>query len=208
MKALLIIDVQHDFLPGGALGVKDGDQIIPIINRLQEKFDFIVATQDWHPADHKSFAANHKGKNPGDLIQLGNVDQVLWPVHCVQGSKGADFPEELDRNRWKKIFKKGTNIYVDSYSGFYDNDRRENTGLGQYLKEHGIEEIFIAGLATDYCVKYTVLDALKEGLEVTIIQDATKAVNLKPNDFENAIKEMVKGGAEVVNSSQLLKNNS
>ncbi|MEX2591952.1 MAG: bifunctional nicotinamidase/pyrazinamidase [Anditalea sp.] len=205
MKALLIIDVQYDFLPGGALAVKDGDQIITVINRLQEEFDFIVATQDWHPADHGSFAANHQGKKPGDFIQLGNLEQVLWPVHCVQGSKGAEFHEDLDQTRWKKIFKKGTNPYVDSYSGFFDNDRRENTGLGPYLKDHDIEEVLVTGLATDFCVKFTVLDAIKEGFETTLIKDATKAVNLLSHDFDSAIKEMTKAGAEVINSNQLLK---
>ncbi len=205
MKALLIIDVQHDFLPGGALAVQGGDQIIPIINRLQEKFDFIVATQDWHPADHGSFAANHEGKKPGDFIQLGNVEQVLWPVHCVQGSQGAKFHEGLNQKHWKKIFKKGTNPFVDSYSGFFDNDRKENTGLSQYLKEHDVEEVYVTGLATDYCVKYTVLDAIKQGFEATLVKDATKAVNLLPQDFENALKDMTKAGAEVVHSTELLR---
>lgn len=208
MRALLIIDVQYDFLPGGALAVKEGDQIIPVINRLQEEFDFIVATQDWHPANHLSFAANHQGKKPGDFIQLGNVEQVLWPVHCVQGSKNAEFHKDLDRTRWKKVFKKGKNPYVDSYSGFFDNDRRENTGLGSYLTEHDIEEVFVTGLATDFCVKFTVLDAIKEGFETTLVKDATKAVNLLAHDYDNAIKEMTKAGAEVVSSSQFLKKQS
>lgn len=203
MKALLIIDVQNDFLPGGALGVEEGDRIIPVINRLQEKFDFIVATQDWHPADHASFASNHEGKVPGNFIQLGNVEQVLWPNHCVQGTLGAEFHAQLDQSRWKKIFRKGTNTYVDSYSGFFDNDRRENTGLSQYLKDHGVEEVFVAGLATDYCVKYTVLDAIKEGFDATLVKDATRAVNLMPQDFDNAVKEMTKAGAEVIHSSNM-----
>lgn len=205
MKALLIIDVQNDFLPGGALAVNEGDQIIPVINRLQEKFDFIVATQDWHPADHGSFAAHYSGKSPGDFVQLGNVEQVLWPVHCVQGSEGAKFPENLNQQRWKKVIRKGTNLFVDSYSGFYDNDRRENTGLGQYLKDNGIEEVFVAGLATDFCVKFTVLDALKLGFETTVIKDATRAVNLTPQDYDNALKDMTKSGAEVIDSAFLLK---
>ena len=206
MKALLIVDVQHDFLPNGALGVQEGDQIIPIINRLQEKFDFIVATQDWHPADHGSFASNYEGKDPGDFVQLGNVEQVLWPVHCVQDTHGAAFPATLDRSRWKKIIQKGTNAFVDSYSGFYDNDRRGNTGLAQYLRDHGVEEVFVTGVATDYCVKYTVMDAIKEGFEATLVKDATKAVNLFPQDYDNAVKEMIKAGAEVVNSRDLLGN--
>ncbi|HLT05948.1 MAG TPA: bifunctional nicotinamidase/pyrazinamidase [Cyclobacteriaceae bacterium] len=204
MKALIIVDVQYDFLPGGALAVEGGDQIIPVINQLQEKFDFIVATQDWHPANHGSFAANHQGKKPGDFVQLGNVDQVLWPVHCVQGSAGAEFHQDLSQSKWKHIIRKGTNPYVDSYSGFFDNDRRENTGLSKYLKEHGIEEIFVTGLATDYCVKYTVLDAIKEGFDATVVTDATKAVNLSPGDYDAAIKEMVKSGAEAKSSEEIL----
>lgn len=203
MKALLIIDVQYDFLPGGALAVKEGDQIIPVINELQKKFDFIVATQDWHPSGHGSFAANHQGKNPGDFVQLGNVDQVLWPVHCVQGSPGADFHQDLDQTKWKRIIQKGTNPYVDSYSGFFDNDRRENTGLSRYLKENGIEEVVVTGLATDYCVKFTVLDAIKEGFEATVLTDATKAVNLSPQDYDAAIKEMVKSGADAKTSREI-----
>ena len=204
MKALLIVDMQYDFLPGGALGVRDGDQIVPIINQLQEKFDFIVATQDWHPTDHGSFAANYKGKAPGDFVQLGNEQQVLWPVHCVQGSKGAMFHQDLDQQKWKKIIQKGTNPYVDSYSGFFDNDRRQDTGLSKFLADNGVEEVVVTGIATDYCVKFTVLDAIKEGFEATVVKDATKAVNLMPDDFDLAIKEMVKAGAEVVNSSKFL----
>jgi nicotinamidase/pyrazinamidase len=204
MKALLIIDVQYDFLPGGTLAVNEGDQIIPVINQLQKKFDFIVATQDWHPANHGSFAANHRGKNPGDFIQLGNVDQVLWPTHCVQNSKGAEFHQDLEQIKWSKIIQKGTNPYVDSYSGFFDNDRREDTGLSQYLKSNGIEEVFVTGLATDYCVKFTVLDAIKDGFEATVVTDATKAVNLAPGDYDAAIKEMVKSGAEAKTSREIL----
>jgi nicotinamidase/pyrazinamidase len=205
MKALLIVDVQYDFLPGGALAVNDGDLIIPVINKLQEKFDFIVATQDWHPANHGSFAANHQGKNPGDFVQLGNVDQVLWPVHCVQESQGAAFHKDLEQARWKYIIRKGTHPHVDSYSGFFDNDRRENTGLRQYLKEYGIEEVVVTGLATDYCVKFTVLDAIKEGFEATVVTDATKAVNLSSGDYDAAIKEMVKAGAEAKTSREILE---
>lgn len=204
MKALIIIDVQYDFLPGGALAVNEGDQIIPVINQLQKKFDFIVATQDWHPADHGSFAINHKGKNPGDFIQLGNVEQVLWPAHCVQDSPGAEFHQAIDQTKWSHIIRKGTNPYVDSYSGFFDNDRRENTGLSQYLKENGVEEVVVTGLATDYCVKFTVLDAIKEGFEATVVTDATKAVNLSPQDYDSAIKEMVKSGAEAKSSREIL----
>ena len=149
MKALIIVDVQNDFIPGGALAVSEGDQIVPIVNQIQYQFDFIVATQDWHPADHASFAVNHRGKKIGDFIDLNGVQQILWPVHCVQGSFGADFHSELLREKWKKVFQKGTNPMVDSYSGFFDNNRKGDTGLSSYLKENGITDIFVCGLAAD-----------------------------------------------------------
>ncbi|QDH80043.1 bifunctional nicotinamidase/pyrazinamidase [Echinicola soli] len=201
MKALLIVDVQKDFLPGGALAVKDGDKIIPVINKLQEKFDFILATQDWHPANHKSFAANHPGKKTGEVIKLGGTDQMLWPVHCVQESEGAQFAKDLKRDKWNKVFKKGLNPLVDSYSGFFDNKKKEDTGLTAYLHEHNISDVYVTGLAADYCVKFTVLDALKEGFDAYLISDATRAVNLSPDDYDESLKEMSKSGAEVISSA-------
>lgn len=204
MKALIIVDVQNDFLPGGALEVREGDTVIPVINALQKKFDFIVATQDWHPSNHRSFAANHKGKKVGERIELAGMDQVLWPVHCVENTEGAEFHKDLDRDKWANIFRKGTNPLVDSYSGFFDNNRRENTGLGDYLKDNQIDEVYVTGLAADYCVKFTVLDALNTGFETYLIEDATKGVNLSPTDTERSITEMRKAGAKIINSSQLL----
>mgnify|MGYP003859159701 CR=1 FL=1 len=203
MNALLIVDVQYDFLPGGNLEVKEGDKIIPVINELQEKFDFIVATQDWHPADHKSFAANHQGKKVGDHIKLSGTDQILWPTHCVQESKGAQFHKDLRQDKWKKVFRKGRNPMVDSYSGFFDNNKLENTGLSDYLHDHDITDVYVVGLAADFCVKFTVLDAVKEGFETHLVTDATKAVNLYPSDFELALKEMSKTGAELVLSKDI-----
>lgn len=204
MKALIIVDVQNDFTPGGALAVKEGDQVVPIINQLQEKFDFIVATQDWHPADHGSFAANHPEKNVGEFISLNGVNQILWPVHCVQDTKGAEFHPELTNEKWKAIFQKGTNPQVDSYSGFFDNNRLGDTGLGAYLRENGIEDIFVCGLATDYCVKFTVLDSISQGFKTTLIADATRAVNIHENDDLKAIKEMSASGAKVVLADEIL----
>lgn len=204
MEALLIVDVQNDFLPGGALAVKEGDKIIPVINRLQKRFDFIVATQDWHPPDHGSFAANHPDRKIGDVITLEGLDQILWPVHCVQGTKGAEFHKDLHREKWKKVIQKGIDPLVDSYSGFFDNNRRHDTGLSAYLKDNGIEDVWVTGLAADYCVKFTVLDALKEGFKTTLIEDATKAVNIDEKDFENAIMEMRKKGAGVTVSAPIL----
>lgn len=204
MKALIIVDVQNDFIPGGALAVKEGDQVVPIINELQQKFDFIVATQDWHPAEHGSFAANHSNKNIGEFIELNGVQQILWPVHCVQETIGAEFHPDLKTEKWKAVFKKGTNPKVDSYSGFFDNNRMGDTGLSSFLKENGIEEVFVCGLATDYCVKFTVLDAISEGFKTTLIADATRAVNIQENDDLKAIKEMSASGAKVVLADEIL----
>jgi nicotinamidase/pyrazinamidase len=204
MKALIIVDVQNDFIPGGALAVTEGDQVIPIINEIQQKFDFIIATQDWHPADHGSFAANHAQRSVGEFIELNGVSQILWPVHCVQGTKGAEFHPDLKTEKWKTVFKKGTNPNVDSYSGFFDNNRMGDTGLSAFLKEKGIEEIFVCGLATDYCVKFTILDAISEGFKTTLIADATRAVNIQENDGLRAINEMSASGAKVVLSDEIL----
>jgi nicotinamidase/pyrazinamidase len=204
MKALIVVDVQNDFIPGGALAVKDGDQVVPIINELQQKFDFIVATQDWHPADHGSFAANHAQKSVGEFIELNGVSQILWPVHCVQDTKGAEFHPDLKTEKWKAVFKKGSNPKVDSYSGFFDNNRMGDTGLSSFLQENGIEEVFVCGLATDYCVKFTVLDAISEGFKTTLLADATRAVNIQENDDLKAIKEMSASGAKVVLADEIL----
>ncbi|WP_373521346.1 bifunctional nicotinamidase/pyrazinamidase [Aquiflexum sp.] len=197
-KALIIVDVQNDFTPGGALGVKEGDTIVPIINDLQSKFDFIVATQDWHPSDHGSFADNHEGKKIGEFIDLNGVNQILWPVHCVQGSFGAEFHKNLKKDKWKAIFQKGTNPLVDSYSGFFDNNKQGDTGLSEYLKNQGVEEVYICGLATDFCVKFTVLDAISEGFQTYLVADATKAVNLQSVDYLKALEEMKAAGAKII----------
>ncbi|WP_194974559.1 bifunctional nicotinamidase/pyrazinamidase [Aquiflexum lacus] len=204
-KALIIVDVQNDFLPGGALAVKDGDKIIPIINDLQKEFDFIVATQDWHPSNHGSFADNHEGKEIGEFIDLNGINQILWPVHCVQGSFGAEFHKDLKRDNWKAIFQKGSNPLVDSYSGFFDNNKQGDTGLSDYLKTQGIKEVFICGLATDYCVKFTVFDAVAEGFKTFLISDATKAVNIHPNDYDIALEQMKDIGAAIIHSGSVHK---
>ncbi|MCH7401944.1 bifunctional nicotinamidase/pyrazinamidase [Belliella kenyensis] len=200
MRGLIIVDVQNDFLPGGALAVDEGDQIIPIINQLQSRFDFIIATQDWHPENHGSFAANHPNKNPGEFVILEGVQQILWPVHCVQGTFGSEFHQDLNQEKWQAVFKKGMNPLVDSYSGFFDNNKKGDTGLSKFLKDHGVEEIFVCGLAEDYCVKFTVLDGLNEGFKVHLILDATKAVNLHPDDFAKAMIEMENAGAIITHS--------
>jgi nicotinamidase/pyrazinamidase len=201
--ALLIIDVQNDFLPGGALAVSSGDQIIPIVNLLQSKFDFIVASQDFHPADHKSFAANNPGRKVGDIVDLNGLDQFLWPVHCVQGTTGADFSKALIHENWNKIFQKGMNSEVDSYSGFFDNAKRGDTGLSKFLKENQIERVFICGLALDYCVNFTALDSLNEGFETFLVTDATRPVNVMPTDGENSLRELGSAGIKLITSNEI-----
>lgn len=197
-EALIVVDIQNDFLAGGALAVSRGNEIIPFVNSLMEKYDLVVATQDWHPADHGSFAANHAGKKPGEIIDLHGLQQILWPVHCVQDSRGAEFAAALHSHRFHQVFRKGTDPAIDSYSGFYDNGHRKSTGLGDYLKREGVKKVTVVGLAADYCVKFTALDALKEGLEVELPAEGTRAVNLQPGDFERAIKEMAEAGVRVV----------
>jgi nicotinamidase/pyrazinamidase len=197
-KALIIVDVQNDFCPGGALGVPDGDKIIPIINRIQGDYDLVVATKDWHPANHGSFAASHEGKQVQDIVRLGGLPQILWPVHCVQGTEGAEFVKELDTSHIAKVFEKGTDPEIDSYSGLYDNGHKKATGLSEYLKENGIEEVAIAGLATDYCVKFTAMDARQDGFKTKVILGACRGVNLIPTDVDTAIREMRLAGIEMV----------
>ena len=203
MKALYIIDIQNDFCPGGALAVADGDQIIPIVNRLQSKFDLVIMSQDWHPADHGSFAANHPGTNPGEIIDLNGLGQILWPVHCVQGSFGAEFKAGLETNKAAAIFRKGTDRTIDSYSGFYDNGQRAATGAFGYLKELGVTDLYVAGLATDYCVKFTALDGNALGFNTHVIADACRGVNLQPGDVDEALDEMRTAGISIVQSADL-----
>lgn len=201
--ALLIVDVQNDFVPGGALAVSEGDVIVPLINDIQGKFSFVVGTQDFHPADHGSFAANHPGRNPGEFIELAGLSQFLWPVHCVQGTSGADFHPQLSKETWRAVFQKGKNPEVDSYSGFFDNARRGDTGLGDFLKVSGIEQVYVCGLALDYCVKFTALDAKSLGFETFLIADATRAVNVNPYDGPKAIEEMEIAGIKIITSEEL-----
>ncbi len=200
MNALVLVDIQNDFLPGGALEVKEGDKILPIVNALlNENFDLIVATKDWHPENHASFAKT-QGKLPGEHVQLGDVDQILWPNHCVQGSQGAELAPGWRHNLVKKVFHKGTHPLIDSYSTFFDNAHLRETGLEKYLKEKKVNKLFFAGLATDYCVKYSVLDAIQLGFESYVIIDACRAVNLQNKDEQAAIEEMQRAGAHIITS--------
>ncbi|MEN6494027.1 MAG: bifunctional nicotinamidase/pyrazinamidase [Thermoguttaceae bacterium] len=205
MKALVLIDVQNDFCPGGALPVPEGDQVVPVLNRLQPRFDLVVATQDWHPPDHGSFAANHPGRRPGEVIDLHGLAQILWPVHCVQDSPGAEFHPALDRGRIAEVFRKGVDPEIDSYSGFFDNGHRRSTGLADYLQSHGVREVYIGGLATDYCVKFTALDAVGLGFHTHLIQDACRGVNLAPGDVVQAIDQMRASGVKIVDSTEIVR---
>lgn len=203
--ALILVDLQNDFLPGGALAVPDGDAVIPIANEVQRAFDLIVATQDWHPRDHGSFAANHPGKKVGDVVDLNGLSQILWPVHCVQNTRGAEFVAGLRTDRITMVFRKGTDPGIDSYSTFFDNAHRRSTGLDDYLRGHGVREVAILGLATDYCVKFSVLDARELGFDVRVIEDGCRGVNLKPSDSADAIEEMRRAGAAIVTSRTMVR---
>ncbi|NBC06712.1 MAG: bifunctional nicotinamidase/pyrazinamidase [Bacteroidetes bacterium] len=203
MRALICVDIQNDFCPGGALEVKDGLAAAEVANQLMDRFDLVVATQDWHPANHKSFAAMHPWRRPGDVIELNGLEQILWPIHCVQGSFGAEFVRELRTDAFEKVFVKGTDPEIDSYSGFFDNGHRKATGLGDYLKEKGVEEVYIVGLALDVCVKFTVLDALELGFKTYLVEDGCRGVNLKPKDSDRAVMEMKEKGTIIVTAAEV-----
>ncbi|MCR9101843.1 MAG: bifunctional nicotinamidase/pyrazinamidase [bacterium] len=204
MRALICVDIQNDFCPGGSLEVKEGDQVIPVANKLMEHFDLVVATQDWHPANHKSFAAMHPWRYPGDVIDLNGLQQILWPIHCVQGSFGAEFAPGLNTDAFEAVFVKGTDTEIDSYSGFFDNGHRKATGLGDYLKEKGVDEVYILGLALDVCVKFTVLDALGLGFKTYLVEDGCRGVNLNEGDSDKALSEMREKGAIIAQSDQII----
>lgn len=199
-RALIVVDLQNDFLPGGALAVPLGDEVIPVINGLLPHFELAVATQDWHPADHGSFAANHPGKNVYDQITLAGLPQTLWPVHCVENSHGAQLASALHTTRLAGVFQKGTDPAIDSYSGFFDNGHRRATGLGDWLKSRGVSEVCVCGLATDYCVKFTALDAVQLGFVVSLAADACRGVNLRPHDSQDAIEDMKRAGVRIESS--------
>jgi nicotinamidase/pyrazinamidase len=197
MKALLLIDIQNDFLPGGALAVPAGDEVVPVANRLMAEYELVVATQDWHPADHLSFASQHAGKCAGDVIQLDGIDQILWPDHCVQNTPGADFAATLDRGHIQHVIQKGTDRRVDSYSGFFDNARRKATGLEGLLKSQGVDAVYVMGLATDYCVKVTAIDAIELGFQTVLIMAGVRGVELRPGDCQRAIEQMRAAGVVI-----------
>ena len=205
MKALIIVDVQNDFVSGGALAVPEGGRVVPACNALAKSFDLVVATQDWHPASHGSFAANHPGRKVGDVIDLNGLEQILWPPHCVQNTRGAQFVPGLETTRFARVFQKGTDPTIDSYSGFFDNGHRKATGLADYLKSQNVTDVYICGLATDYCVKFTALDAKSLGFNVNLIEDASRGVNLRPGEVAAAIEQMRNAGIRITNSADIPK---
>ena len=201
MKALIVVDLQNDFVPGGSLAVPRGDEIIPLVNKIQEKFDLVVATQDWHPKNHLSFASNHPGKQIFDVIMLNGLEQVLWPDHCLQGEKGALLVKGFDDRRVEAIFRKGTDPSIDSYSGFFDNGRKKSTGVADYLGGRGVRQVYVCGLAAEFCVLYTALDAIELGFETYYLEDATRS--LSQEGFKQAREQILQRGGKLLRSEEL-----
>ncbi len=204
-KALIMVDLQNDFCKGGSLEVPGSEEVIPLANELQKHFDVVIATKDWHPKDHISFASNHPGYKVGDVVEVEHLEQILWPNHCVQDSKGAELHPRLETSRIQHFFLKGIDKNIDSYSAFFDNAHLRATGLADYLLRHEIQDIYILGLATDYCVRFTCLDATHLGFNTFIIEDACRGVELFPGDIKNALEEMKNEGVTVVRSEDICK---
>lgn len=205
MTALLFVDIQNDFMPGGALAVKNGDQILPVVNKLLElPFDKIIATRDWHPEGHGSFASTHQLPE-GSLIELDGIPQILWPKHCVQNTWGAEFHKGWDSKQVDAVFEKGVDPIIDSYSTFFDNEKRRSTGLEDYLRKNQIHTLYIAGLATDYCVKFSVLDACHLNFNVYVVVDGCRGIDLLAQDSENAFREMEQAGAHLITSDKITR---
>jgi nicotinamidase/pyrazinamidase len=202
-NCLIITDIQNDFCPGGALAVADGDKIIPIVNTLARKFDKVVATQDWHPPGHASFASTHN-KEPYDIITIDEIQQVLWPVHCVTGSFGADFHKDLDLREVDLIIRKGNDLKIDSYSTFLENDKKTVTGLHYYLKGFSIQNLYLCGLATDYCIYYSAMDAKEMGFNVGVILDACRGIDVPAGNIAAAVERMKERGIRIMNHDDLL----
>ncbi len=201
-SALLMIDIQNDFCPGGALAVADGDAVVPVVNSLQQKFQIRVLTQDWHPAGHSSFASSHPGAAPFSMTKMPYGDQVLWPDHCIQGSSGAEFHSGLSTNAADLVIRKGFRKAIDSYSAFFENDRKTPTGLAGYLRERGAASLVLTGLATDFCVYYSAIDAVGHGFEVTLVTDACRAIDLD-GSLDAAMKDMAAKGVSFINSGDI-----
>ncbi len=201
--ALIVVDVQNDFCPGGALAVPDGDAVVPVINRIMRAFPVVVATQDWHPDGHISFASRHVGREPFQVVQIEGTEQVLWPDHCVEGTPGADLHPDLDATALRVVLRKGTNPEVDSYSAFVENDRMTTTGLAGLLRELGVQRVFLGGLATDVCVRATALDGRRAGFQVILLEDACRAVDVPPGNLEKALEEMKAADVPILRTDEL-----
>ena len=206
-STLILIDLQNDFLPGGSLSVPGGDQIVAIANRLVSAFREVILTQDWHPKAHASFASSHDGYEVGDVVNVDGLNQILWPDHCVQHSHGAAFVDQLTFPCQSKIIRKGTHRRIDSYSGFFDNARKNQTELADYLNQRNVQQIYLAGLATDFCVKFTAIDAVSLGFDVSLIVDACRGVDQQPGDVVRAIQEMHAAGVKILSSDEVLLTN-
>lgn len=202
-SALLVIDVQNDFCPGGQLAVEEGHKVVPVINRIMGFFGLVAATQDWHSADHLSFAANHSGKNVFDTVEVCGIDQVLWPEHCIAGTRGAQFHPDLNSAAFDLILRKGRQKELDSYSAFLENDHRTATGLEFYLKGLEVGRLFLCGIATDVCVYYSALDGVALGFEVFLIEDGCRGIDTPPGTFKERIDKMITEGVKMIDSKEL-----
>jgi len=200
---LLVVDVQNDFCPGGNLAVEQGDRVVPVINSIIPRFSAVVATQDWHPKDHVSFVSNHPGKDPFEVIEIEGIEQVLWPEHCVPGTEGAEFHPQLDTKAFDLIVRKGTNRNLDSYSAFFENDKKTPTGLHYYLKGLALQEVYLVGLALDVCVYYSAMDAVRLGFDVILVEDACRGIDTPPGSLQARLEEMSKAGVRIVKAEQL-----
>ncbi len=203
LRALIIVDIQNDFCPGGALPVNRADEIIPLVNTLSRKFATVAVTQDWHPSNHVSFASNHEGMNVYDQLEINGINQVLWPDHCVAGSEGSMLHPDLHTDRANIIIRKGTNPGLDSYSAFFENDRVTKTGLSGYLNALEIEDVFLCGLATDYCVYYSAMDAVRSGFKTHVVLDACRGINVPEGSLESVIEQMKVHGVRIINSREI-----
>jgi nicotinamidase/pyrazinamidase len=202
-SVLLVVDVQLDFCPGGNLPVPGGDEVVPVINRLSRKFQRVVATQDWHPAGHVSFASSHPGHKPFDTIRRGGVEQILWPSHCVPGTQGAEFHPDLDTLGFDLIVRKGKDPNLDSYSAFFENDHKTPTGLHYYLEGLNVESVYLTGLALDVCVHYSAMDALKLGFRTIVVQDACRGIDSPPGSLDARLEQMRQAGARILGAAEV-----
>ena len=198
MDCLLLVDLQNDFMPGGALAVPSGHEVVPVANQLAARFEFVVASQDWHPPQHESFASQHSGRNVGETMQLRGITQVLWPDHCVQGTFGAEFYQGLDQSQVSEVVQKGTDPGIDSYSAFFDNARLRSTGLGNRLREREVDTVYLLGLATDYCVKFSALDAVSLGFRAKVVPEGCRGIELAAGDVKRAWEELRSAGVDIV----------